>query len=63
MARKLQLRKFYKHKSYDGIWMLVSCDWNQLKLINLETGSRWGQELYKASEFEEIQVKFTVVNQ
>jgi hypothetical protein len=60
MARKMQLKKYYTHKNYGGVWMLVSCDWNQLRLINIETGSRWGHDIYDPKEFDEIFVTFDV---
>jgi hypothetical protein len=60
MARKLQLRKYYTHKNYGGIWMLASCDWNNLKLINVENGMRWGQDVYDPAEFDEIFIDITI---
>ena len=61
MTNRLVKGKYYTHKNYGGIWTMVSCDWNQLRLINLENGSRWGDKI-NPKEWKEIFVKFEVVS-
>ena len=59
MVKMLKQRKFYKHKNYDGIWIMVACNHNDYKMINIENGNRWGGD-FDPVLWEEVYVDFKV---
>lgn len=54
---RLISRKYYTHKVDGGIWFMVSCDWNMLRLVNMVTGKMYDRKINPA-EFSEVTIKY-----
>lgn len=48
--------KHYTHRNYGGIYIVVECGKDQYRMIDINTGKRWGGSI-NVSEWDQVLVK------
>lgn len=52
--KTIRPNKYYSHKNFGGVYMVIQCGKNNHQLINIENGSRWGDTINPSEWNEQI---------